>query len=203
MSGLVYHVVCPICGCAGPTLELGRDRSGTLALPAANLVTHELDAVEIAEPGDSQALARRSSTAEHPVAAAVVRGQELVLVPPLPCPHCAAMIDRAVWGDTPPARAALASLDDMIAATRAATDELAFTDRDERYDVICEPTVERSVHELTWRVRLRGDLEHDRRDELRAIVGDLAARLKAQGSAVSEPDVRSQQARLTERFTLT
>ncbi len=136
MSGLVYHVVCSTCGRTSPTLDLARDRTGVLALPGANHTTHELDAVEIAEPGEAQVLARERSTTERPVAAVVVRGEDLILVPPLPCPADGTPIERAVWGSAPPRRGALASLDEIIAATRAATSELEFTSPDNRYDVI-------------------------------------------------------------------
>lgn len=201
MSGLVYHVVCPTCGRTSPTLDLARDRTGVLALPAANHTTHELDAVEIAEPGDAQVLSRALSTAERPVSAVVVHDEKLVLVPALPCPSDGTPIERAVWGSAPPRRGALASLDEIIAATRTATSELEFTTPDDRYDVTCDPSIADGVHELAWRVRLRGDDDTDRRSELRAIITDLATRLKGRGSAVSEPDVRSRQARLSERFT--
>jgi len=204
MSGLIYHVTCPVCGATSPSISLARHpwESAEVALLASNFATGEIDVVMVRDTGDRVALAAARSTPEHPVSAVVVRANELVLEPPLPCPRDRTPIARATWGDAEATREPRASLDDLISASRTATDELARTSLDDRYDVICTPTIEGAHHELHWRVRLRGDLESDRRAELRAIVGELALRLKQIGSAVSEPDIRSQQARLTERFVI-
>ena len=187
MSGpFFYHLKCSNCGLTGGTFEhvKGIWEPGEKRYPLSNPESKCFESTS-----DPEA---RGCVVSSPV----LSGEEIHLMPPLPCPSCGYEIETATWGSPPQTIRGLTTVSNVIRETRNIPDagNVLFRSDNHQYTVNCLSDHEEGAKLIRWYVRRTAGSTVDLEPVLRAII----AQLEAIGSDCTTIRVRERTARFIE-----